>query len=46
MSKLAFGLDPKDKALGLGRRVVSVQPVLDRLAQEEARIKRMARQRE
>ncbi len=45
LAGLAFGLDPKDKALGLGRRVVSVRPVLDKLAQEEARLERKAQQR-
>ncbi|MBU0494139.1 MAG: CoB--CoM heterodisulfide reductase iron-sulfur subunit B family protein [Chloroflexi bacterium] len=46
LAGLAFGMDSKDKALGLGRRVVSVQPVLDRLAQEEARLERQAQQQE
>ena len=40
LAGLAFGLDPQDKALGLGKRVVSVQPVLDKLAQEQARVEK------
>jgi len=40
LAGLAFGMDPKDKALGLGRRVISVQPVLDKLAREAARVEK------
>jgi heterodisulfide reductase subunit B len=36
LAGLAFGMDPRDKALGLGRRVVSVEPVLKRLVEAEA----------
>lgn len=42
LAGLAFGMDPRDKALGLERRVVSAEPVLKRLAEAEAEARAQA----